>query len=282
MYRMTEEQIRDYEEFLEEQEKSRCTVQKYMRDIRKFYRTLSDDKQFEKKQVMQYKEMLKETYALSSVNSMLVALNGFLKYIGAEKACVKTCRQQRQIFLPEERELTKEEYFRLLNAAGSRHNQRLYHILQTICGTGIRISELPYITVEGVRKGRIIVNAKDKYRVICLNRALCEQLLKYCEQAGIQSGSIFITRHGNPVDRNNVWTDMKKLCAKAGVEKEKVYPHNLRHLFARTFYEQEKDVVRLADILGHSSVETTRIYTKISQSSLNREFLELGLIKNET
>ena len=278
MYRITEEKIRDYIGYLKEQEKSPCTIEKYERDIRKFYVTLPEGGMFTGETVRKYKKQLQEMYAISSVNSMLTALNGFLKYLGAEASCVKVCRQQKQSFLPEEKHLTVEEYHRLLAKAGEKHQWRLYYILETLGSTGIRISELRYITVEGVQRGRIVVYAKDKYRCICMSKSLQRQLLEYCAQKQIKSGCIFVTRNGTPVHRNNVWADMKKLSAEAGIAKEKVYPHNLRHLFARTFYEKEKDVLLLADLLGHSSVDTTRIYTRISEQHLNEEILELGLV----
>ena len=277
MYRMTEKQIREYMQYLHQQEKSSHTMEKYNRDICRFYRTLSEDRLFSKEDVLAYKKILQESYALSSVNSMLTALNGFLKFIGAGDACVKVCRQQRQSFLPEEKELTKEEYRNLLAKAKEQPHRRLYYILETMGSTGIRISELRYITVEGVKRGRILVYAKNKYRCICISESLKMHLLKYCDEEHIKSGSVFITRNGNPVHRNNVWTDMKKLSEKAGIRSEKVYPHNLRHLFARTFYEKEKDVLLLADLLGHSSVDTTRIYTRINERHMNDEVLELGL-----
>lgn len=278
MYQMTEKQIEEYMQYLYEQEKSSHTIEKYNRDIRRFCKTLEEKRIFSREEVLMYKKALQESYALSSVNSMLTALNGFLKFIGAGDACVKLCRQQRQSFLPEEKELTKNEYQNLLAKAKEQPHLRLYYILETMGSTGIRISELRYITVEGVKRRRILVCAKNKYRCICISESLKSQLLEYCAGQNITSGCIFITRNGNPVHRNNIWADMKKLSRKAGIREEKVHPHNLRHLFARTFYEKEKDVVLLADLLGHSSVETTRIYTRISEKYLNDEVLELGLI----
>ena len=277
MYQMTEEQIEEYMQYLHEQEKSAHTLEKYRRDIVRFYRTLPEDRTFSKGEILIYKKTLQESYTPSSVNSMLAALNGFLKFIDAGDTCVKVCRQQRQSFLPEEKELTKEEYQNLLAKAKEQPHLRLYYILETMGSTGIRISELRYITVEGVKRGRILVCAKNKYRCICIGESLKAQLLEYCKNEHIRSGCIFITKNGNPVHRNNVWKDMKKLSRKAGIREEKVHPHNLRHLFARTFYEKEKDVLLLADLLGHSSVDTTRIYTRISERRLNDEVLELGL-----
>lgn len=278
MYRVTEKMIKDYIRYLKEQEKSGYTTEKYERDIRKFFGILPANGDFTGETVRKYKRNLKERYAVSSVNSMLTALNGFLKYMGAGELCVKVCRQQQQSFLPEEKHLTMEEYHRLLAKARENRQWRIYHILETLGSTGIRISELRYITVEGVRRGTIAVYAKDKYRCICISRSLQHRLLKYCEQEHIDSGYIFMTRNGTPVHRNNVWAEMKKLSVAAGVCEEKVYPHNLRHLFARTFYEKKKDVLLLADLLGHSSVDTTRIYTKISEQYLHEEILELGLV----
>lgn len=280
MYYITEENIREYIKYLQEQEKSSYTIEKYERDIRKFRNALSEEDNFSKEDVKKYKKELQEPYALSSVNSMLTALNGFLKYVGADEACVKVCRQQKRSFLPEEKELTCGEYHQLLEEARKQKKQRLYYILQTLGATGIRISELQYLTVEGVKRGNIVVYAKNKYRYICISRSLRQQLLEYCVRNQIRSGCIFVTRNGTPVHRNNVWAEMKRLSRKAGVRHEKVYPHNLRHLFARTFYEKEKDVLLLADLLGHSSVDTTRIYTRISEKHLNEDVLELGLTEN--
>lgn len=224
-----------------------------------------------------YKEELVGKYQTSSANSMLAALNCYLKYMGMGDLCVRTCREQKQLFLDEERELEKDEYLRLLDAAKEQGKERLYSILQTIASTGMRIGELPYLTFEALRTGIVRIDFKGKVRKILLPQPLIIYLRGYCRNQGIRGGCIFITRNGTPVDRRNVWAEMKKLCGAAGVAASKVFPHNLRHLFAKCFYEKEKDLGRLADYLGHSSVETTRRYTRVSCRKLWERNLDLGL-----
>lgn len=251
------EAIRRFEQYLKQEEKSEATVEKYLRDIRCFY-TFLDGREIDKKETVAYKEYLTAEYAPVSVNSMLVALNSFLHFIGRTDCCVRLLKIQRQIFCREDKELTKEEYRRLVRAAD---NTQLSFVLQTICGTGIRVSELQYITVEAVQTGQAVVNCKNKTRVIFIPAPLQRILKEYIKKSGIQAGSVFASRNGKPLDRSSIWRKMKGLCEKAGVSPNKVFPHNLRHLFARTFYSIEKDIVRLADLLGHSSMDTTRIYT---------------------
>lgn len=254
------EQLTRFENYLREEEKSHATIEKYLRDVRRFLSFLEDlpEEIVEKKHTMAYKECLTEEYAPVSVNSMLTAMNLYLRFIGKEDCCVKLLKIQRQIFCHDEKELTKEEYQRLVKAA---ENTRLSYIIQTICGTGIRVSELQYITVEAVFAGKATVNCKNKTRVIFIPRTVQKILREYIKKAGIRAGSIFVTKSGRPVNRSNIWRDMQSLCHKANVSSQKVFPHNLRHLFARLFYSIDKDIVRLADLLGHSSVNTTRIYT---------------------
>lgn len=259
-----------------ERERSRNTIEKYVRDVRHFL-TFLDGREIGPDAVRAYKARLLKEYRAVSVNSMLVALNCYLKFIGKEGCCVRVCRLQRRVFREEERELTRKEYERLVRAA-KEENPRLYHILQTIAGTGIRIGELSSITVESLEKRRAQIDCKGKLRVIILPQALVKILRDYCRRNGIRSGSIFITRNGRPVNRRNVWAEMKRLCGKARVLESKVFPHNLRHLFAKSFYEREHDLVRLADYLGHSSVETTRRYTMISSMEICEKQLELGLL----
>lgn len=253
-------QLTRFEDYLREEEKSHATIEKYLRDVRRFLSFLSDfsEEIIEKLHTMAYKEFLTEQYAPASVNSMLTAMNLYLRFIGKECCCVKLLRIQRQIFCCDEKELTKEEYQRLVKAA---ENTRLSYIIQTICGTGIRVSELQYITVEAVLDGKATVNCKNKTRIIFIPRAVQKILRGYIKKAGIITGSIFVTKSGRTIDRSNIWRDMKSLCNKANVSSQKVFPHNLRHLFARLFYSIDKDIVRLADLLGHSSINTTRIYT---------------------
>lgn len=255
--RAMNEQISAFEQHLITEEKSAATIEKYLHDIRCFCDFLAG-RQISKEETIAYKEHLTQQYAPASVNSMLVALNGFLRFIGRADCCVKQLKIQRQIFCREEKELTQPEYQRLVKAA---EDSQLSFILQTICGTGIRISELQSITVEAVQAGKAVVNCKNKTRVIFIPAPLQKILKQYIKKTGLKAGSVFISQNGKPLDRSSVWRQMKRLCKKANVPPEKVYPHNLRHLFARIFYSIKKDIVRLADILGHSSINTTRIYT---------------------
>ncbi len=250
---------------LQQDEKAVATIEKYRRDIYTFYKFLPDGKEIEKERIIQYKQnLLEKGYAVASINSMLVAVNQLLCYIGADNCRVRLLKQQRRIFCDQEKELTRDEYMRLVNAAQGRGDVRLALVLQTICSTGIRVSELQYITIQSLHRKEAQVNSKGKIRKVLLPQMLCHRLLGYCRQKGIQSGSVFVSSCGKPVNRSNIWAAMKKLCELAGVAAQKVFPHNLRHLFARTFYKQHKDIVRLADILGHSSIDTTRIYTLTS------------------
>ena len=249
--------IRRFEQHLIAEEKSAATVEKYRRDIRSFFMFLSD-RRISKEETVAYKEYLAGRYAPASVNSMLIALNCFLRFSGMPDCCVKPLKIQRQIFCSEDKELTRQELHRLVKAAG---DTRLSLVIQTICGTGIRVSELQYITAEAVREGKAVVSCKNKTRVIFIPASLQKQLKAYMKKSGVTAGAVFVTRSGRPLNRRNIWRDMKALCRRAGVASNKVFPHNLRHLFARTFYSVEKDIVRLADLLGHSSINTTRIYT---------------------
>ncbi len=251
------EQITAYENYLIEEEKSAATVEKYLRDVRAF-ETFVCGNEPSKCELIRYKKSIAETYAPASVNSMLVSVNSFLKFIGRADCCVKLLKIQRQIFASEKKELTAAEYKRLLAAA---KNTRLELVIQTICETGIRVSELKYITVEAVREGKAVVDCKNKTRVIFIPSPLRKVLLGYIKKSDLTAGSVFVTKSGKPLNRSNIWRDMKALCERANVAADKVFPHNLRHLFARTFYAIERDIVRLADLLGHSSIDTTRIYT---------------------
>lgn len=266
------EELQSFQKYLELEEKERATVQKYMRDVRSFL-DFAGGSPVTKERVIAYKAWLAEQYAPRSANSMLVALNGFLRYLGADGCCVKLFRLQYQTFCERQRVLTQEEYKRLLDTARRKRQTRLYLILLTLCSTGIRISELKHITVEAIRQGSAVARNKGKSRVVLLPRRLCELLNGYVRWRGIESGPVFLTRGGKPVDRSNVWRSMQRLCREAGVSKAKAHPHSLRHLFACTFYEKEKDVMHLADILGHKSVNTTRIYT-LTVSSVHRRQIE--------
>ncbi len=254
---ITREAIGPFIAYLREEEKSAATQEKYERDIRCFADFLAG-RELTKEETVAYKEALSGRYAPASVNSMLVALNGFLRFIDRSDCCVRLLKIQRQMFCREERELTRQEYQRLVRAA---QGTRLSAILQTICGTGIRISELQHITVEAVQAGKAVVSCKNKTRVIFIPAPLQKLLRAYSKKAGRTTGPVFVSQKGTPLDRSNIWRAMKALCRIAGVASQKVFPHNLRHLFARLFYSIDKDIVRLADLLGHSSIDTTRIYT---------------------
>lgn len=268
--------ILKFEEYLTQEEKSSITIEKYLRDVKKFSQFVGHN-DITKEIVIEYKKSLIENgYAIRSINSMLASLNSFLSYAGWADCKVKSMKTQRQIYCAEEKELTKAEYMRLLNTA--RKQTRLYYILQTICGTGIRVSELSYFTVEAVRTGEVVVCCKNKTRTILLPGKLRKMLIGFAKQQGIHSGIIFRTRSGNPLNRSNIWSDMKKLCEKSGVSASKVFPHNLRRLFARTFYKIERDIAKLADILGHGSIDTTRIYIMTTGIEHRRKIEQLGLV----
>lgn len=270
------EQINKFEKYLIHEEKSTVTVEKYLRDIRAFF-VFSEGRNVTKELVMEYKESLDEKgYAVRSINSMLTSVNAFFKFCGWTDCRVKGIKTQRQIYTSEEKELTKSEYLRLLDAA--KNKPRLLLLLQTICATGIRVSEVAYFTVEAVKQGEIMVSCKGKNRVIMLPKKLKKMLLKYAKKNEITNGVIFRTKTGKPLNRSNIWAEMKKLCERAGVKKSKVFPHNLRKLFARTFYKKEKDIAKLADILGHSSINTTRIYIMSTGVEHRRTIEQLGLL----
>ena len=270
---LTEKMVADFSAYLKSEEKSENTIEKYLRDVRAFSVYLNGD-EITKEAVIAYKsKLLSMNYAVRSINSMLASVNGLFSFLGWADLKVKSIKLQRQIYCPEEKELTKAEYMRLVNTAKQKGNERLNLILQTICGTGIRVSELQYITVEAVKCGEAIVSLKGKTRTIFIVRELQKKLLRYAAEQGISSGTIFITRTGRPLSRTNIWREMKNLCEQAGVNPQKVFPHNLRHLFARVFYGIEKDIAKLADILGHSSINTTRIYI-ISTGNEHRKRME--------
>ncbi len=274
---LTEKLIEQFSAHLKSEEKSENTTKKYLQDVKSFAAFAKGT--VTKKAVIAYKEhLLNKNYAIHSVNSMIAALNSLFSFLGWSDCKVRAIRLQRQIYCPEEKELTKAEYMRLVNAAKSKGNRRLCLVLQTICGTGIRVSELKYITVEAVRSGEAIVSLKGKTRSVFIVRELQKKLLRYAAEQKIKSGAIFITRSGKPLSRTNIWREMKSLCAQAGVNPKKVFPHNLRHLFARTFYGIEKDIAKLADILGHSSINTTRIYIISTGNEHRRRMEKMRLI----
>lgn len=256
--RITTKDIAGFREHLILMERSAATIQKYIRDIKAFAKYAEGS--VTKETVIAYKKHLQEHYAVRSVNSMLASINSLFLFLGWHDLKVKALKLQKQVYCPEEKELTKAEYTRLCRTAERKHNERLNLILQTICGTGIRVSELQFITIEAVKHGEAVVRCKGKTRAVFIVRELRQKLLRYAAEQNIQSGMIFVTRTGKPISRTNIWREMKALCVEADVNPQKVFPHNLRHLFARVFYGIEKDIAKLADILGHSSINTTRIY----------------------
>ena len=274
---ITLEIIEKYRDFLLQEEKAQATIEKYIRDVIAFMSWLSGQS-VEKSVVLEYKKILIENYTPKSVNSIISSLNNFFNYNEWFNCRIKSIKIQKQIFAIQDKELTKEEYERLLKAAKDKNNERLYFLMQTICSTGIRISELKYITVSAVKSGKAEINCKGKIRTVFLPKKLCKMLGEYIQKNKIAEGSVFVTKSGKALDRSNVWFDMKKLCKSAGVSKEKVFPHNLRHLFARTYYSLKRDIVRLADTLGHSNVNTTRIYTMETGAVHKKQIEELGLL----
>ena len=274
---LTSALIQKYLTYLQEQERSAHTIRKYAHDLTAL-RTYLHGESLTKTALIGWKAQLVAALAPASVNSMLVAVNGFLSFMGWQNLKVKLLKIQRTVFVDESRELSRAEYARLVHAAQQKENERLALVLQTICATGIRVSELRFITVEAVQHGRAEISNKGKRRIVFLPGALRKLLAAYLRKQGKVSGVVFTTRSGKPLDRSNIWRDMKKLCQSAGVDPQKVFPHNLRHLFARTFYSIDHDLSRLADILGHSSVTTTRIYTAECGSVHAQQMERLRLI----
>ena len=270
---ITTETLEEFKQHLLEEEKSAATIEKYLRDTAAFTAFLAE-REVTKELVIEYKQkLIDEGYAVRSINSMLASINSLFSFFGWYDCKVKAIKLQRQIFCSEDKELTKAEYIRLINAAQQKKNDRLNLIIQTICGTGIRVSELQFITVEAVKRGEATVNCKGKIRTVFIVKSLKKKLLQYAKDKHITAGAIFVTRTGKPISRTNIWREMKSLCEQANVNPNKVFPHNLRHLFARTFYGIEKDIAKLADILGHSSINTTRIYI-ISTGDEHRKRME--------
>jgi len=267
----------NYQQLLITEEKSPTTITKYLRDLQKFL-TYTAGRPITKELVITYKEELKQQYATASINSMLASLNHYFDFAGLYECKVKQIKQQRRVYCPEEKELSKEEYYRLIKAAQELQKDRLSLIIQTICSTGIRISELECITVRAAQSGVAEVNCKGKSRQIFIPHKLKMMLLTYIKKKHIRQGPIFITKQGNPINRSNVWREMKNLCEIAHVGENKVFPHNLRHLFAKTYYKMEKDISKLADLLGHSSINTTRIYIISSGEEHRRQIDRMKLL----
>lgn len=278
MKKIDETRMLQFQNYLIEEEKSAATVQKYVRDVERFAEWVGA-RELTKALVLQYKVYLSECYKPTGVNSVLSSLNSFFQYNERYDLRMKKLKIQRCIFTSAERELSKAEYERLVRAARERGNERLGLLMQTVCATGIRVSELKFITVEALSRGRTDIFCKGKNRCVFLPLQLCKMLKEYVRKKKLKGGSVFVTRSGRPLDRSNIWSDMKKLCRSAGVSERKVFPHNLRHLFARTYYSVQKDIVRLADILGHSSINTTRIYTTESGEIHRRQLQRLGLLR---
>ena len=270
------DQIQDFSDYLVREERSNATCEKYIRDVHSFLMFVGSNQVTKELVVAWKKELVEKGYAVRSINSMLASVNSFFGFLGWHDCKVKNIQLQQQTYCAEEKELTKAEYLRLLEA--SKGNEQLNLVIQTICGTGIRVSELRYFTVEAVRYGEITVNCKSKTRTILVPGKLKKLLLSYAKQKHITTGVIFVGKSGKSLDRSSIWRQMKQLCKTAGVKESKVFPHNLRKLFARTFYGIEKDIAKLADILGHSSINTTRIYIMTTGIEHRRKIERLGLI----
>jgi integrase/recombinase XerD len=278
IYDLTMEQIITYRTWLAAEEKSAGTIEKYLRDIYGFFRWLNGEA-VSKERALDWKAYLLERgYAPVTINSMLSAVNSLLHFLGWDDCRVKFLKIQHRLFREEQRVLTRAEYERLLEAARSLGRERLALLMETICATGIRVSEVRYITVEAVQRGRAEITLKGKIRTILIPNKLCRKLLKYAKKQKTASGEIFLTKGGMSLSRKQLWAEMKSLCKRAGVEPSKVFPHNLRHLFATVFYRACKDIVKLADVLGHSSIETTRIYLVTSGLEHARQLERLGLV----
>ena len=276
---LTQREFDQFEDYLRHDEREESTIEAYLRSLTRFAEW-ADGRAVTKELAMEWKAALAEAgYRPISVNAMLAAVNKFFTCMGREDCKVKYLKLQRQMFRKSERDLSKEEYQRLVQAAHEKGDLRMELILETICATGIRVGELKYITVEAVRAGVAEIALKGKIRTILLPHRLCRKLQKYAKQQKIASGKIFLTQDGLPVSRQSIWTRMKALCEAAGVERSKVFPHNLRSLFARSFYGSCHDVVRLADVLGHSSIETTRIYLMSTGKEYLRQLDKLGLVQ---
>lgn len=276
--KITNEAVKSFNDYLNENERSNITVEKYNRDIETFRRFAGNSK-ITKETVICYKQQLLDSgYAERSVNSMLASVNSLFRFLGWLDCRVKTIKISPEIFRSDEKELTRQEYEKLVRTAIKNGNERLAVILQTICGTGIRVSELRFITVESVKRGEAHVYCKGKYRKVFIVKELKKIILNYAEKNHIRTGVIFFSRGGGPLNRTVIWRDMKKICAAAKVNPSKVFPHNLRHLFARVFYKTEKDIAKLADILGHSNINTTRIYIISTGREHERKMEKMGLV----
>lgn len=276
---ITEKVLSEFKLHLQEEEKSPATIEKYICDLYKLHKFMRG-REVTKIRMIEYKEYLRETgnYKMSSINSFLVAANCLFEYLEWFDLKVKTFKIQQEIFVPENKELTREEYKRLVKMANRKGKRRIALIIQTICATGIRVSELPALTVESVKRGTAVVYNKGKQRQILMPRALQVALLRYIRENQLKRGMVFCSSRGKALDRSYIWREMKSICSDANINKDKVFPHNLRHLFARSFYQMNKDIAKLADMLGHSRIDTTRIYIKASSLEHRRELEALDLV----
>lgn len=276
-FTMKTELIEEFSCHLYRQEKTAATIRKYSTDLRTFLGYLGNDRQVHRIRLLEYKEWLRQQYAVSSANSMLAAVNCFLDYMCFPELKVKSYKVQKRMFLDSE-EMTKREYQKLVETARRKEKSQLALILESICATGVRVSELKYLTVKNLQGGRLEVSNKGKTRIVLIPESLRKKLLCYAGKQGIKSGPIFVTRNGKPKDRSNIWTEMKLLAEQAGIKPKKVFPHNLRHLFARSFYKTTNNLAALADVLGHSSLEVTRIYTADTLKKFQGMIEQLDLI----
>lgn len=279
MRKVTNKLMEKFREYLYEEEKSNATVSKYICDIKKL-KEYANGQELDKKLIVSYKEYLqnKGCYKSGSINSFLVAANCFFQFMGWNDLKIKTIKVQKKVFMPNNMDLSKKEYKKLVAAAEKSGKIQLSMLIQTLCAIGLRVSELAFITVKSVNEGTVNVYCKGKERQILIPKALQIKLLYYIHKNGTKNGVVFRTRSGKPINRSNIWREMKALCKEAGVEQEKVFPHNLRHLFAKTFYNTCKDIAKLADILGHSSIETTRIYIKATCEEYQKHIDLMGLV----
>ena len=277
-YVITREQIALYGNALRLEERCEATAQKYVGAVTAFFEFLPENKAVSKEATLAWKAEISGKFAGSTVNVMISAVNRFFTFMSWSDIRIKRLKIQRLIFRDRDRELTKAEYLRLLNAAKAVGNLRLHYLMQTLGATGIRVSELRFVTVEALQNGSAVVDCKGKRRVILIPKNLRKKLLAYCKEANIVSGSVFVTRNGKPLNRSNIWKELQRLCESARVDRRKVFPHNFRHLFAVSFYRMEKDIAKLADLLGHASVNTTRIYIMESGAEHERQMEKLGLV----
>ena len=280
MKRIISDEIIDaYITYLQEEEKCKATIEKYRRDLEKL-KKYADNREITKELMIAYKAYLieEQEYKITSINSFLAAANGFCDYQKWYDAKVKTYKTQREAFCPDNQYLTKEEYMQLVKTAKELGKTRLCLILQVLCSTGMRISELTALKVQSVQKGTVVIHNKGKVRKILLPDELQKQLHCYIAKQKIKEGIVFRTAGGKPVNRSNIWKEMKMLCKKAEVDEEKVFPHNLRHLFAQCFYQLKNNIAMLADLLGHSSIETTRLYIRTTSKEHRKQLDQLGLV----